>query len=203
MADKIDLDNMLIQAVEHWDMAAVHTAVEDWADPACITPADIPPQVETDATVEIMRYLFSVGTDLNYRSFEEGILWTFSACRQQLNTRHLYFDAGGDVNLAQAGNEMAGLHVAVQHNLPGVVQFFLDASANVNQACHDDASSSDPRHVYGETALHFAAAKADKRIVEMVLSAGADKFVLSSRGHTPVDYAQQNDRFEDILQLFR
>ena len=203
MADQNDLNHILIQAVEKWDMAAVRKAVEDGADASCITPAHIPPQAETDNTVEILRYLFSVGTDVNYRTFEEGILWTFSAYREQLKTLQLYLDAGGDVNLAQAGNEVTRLHVAVQHNLPDVVQFFLDASANVNQACHDDAPTSDPGHVYGETALHFAAAKADKEIIEMLLSAGADKSVLSSRGHTPLDYAQQNDRSEDILQLLR
>jgi hypothetical protein len=132
MADQNDLNHILIQAVEKWDMAAVRKAVEDGADASCITPAHIPPQAETDNTVEILRYLFSVGTDVNYRTFEEGILWTFSAYREQLKTLQLYLDAGGDVNLAQAGNEVTRLHVAVQHNLPDVVQFFLDASANVN-----------------------------------------------------------------------
>jgi hypothetical protein len=203
MANQNDLDNALIKAVQNWDMAAVRKAVEDGADAACVTPAEIPPEVETDTTLEIMRFLFSVGTDVNYRTFEEGILWTFSAYRRQLKTLQLYLDAGGDVNLAQEGNEVTGLHVAVSANFPDVVQFFLDAGAHVNQACHDDAPTSDPGHVYGETALHFAAARADQEIIEMLLAAGADKSARSSKGQTPLDYAQQNDRSEDIFQLLR
>ena len=43
MTDKADLNKLLIDAVEHGDPAKVYRAVEMGADPACITPAHIPP----------------------------------------------------------------------------------------------------------------------------------------------------------------
>lgn len=203
MSDQADLNATLIDAVENGDPTQVYRAVELGADPACITPAHIPPQKETEAHFEIMRYLFAQGTDVNYAGFEEGILMTFSAYRGQLRYLRLYLDAGADINLAQPMNGVTGLHVAVQHNLPEVVRFFLEHGANVDQACPDDAPTTDPGHVYGETALHFAAAGADREIIEMLLAAGADRASRSSRGETPLDYAVRNGRTSDVLQLLR
>lgn len=203
MSDQADLNATLIDAVENGDPPQVYRAVELGADPACITPAHIPPQKETEAHFEIMRYLFAQGTDVNYAGFEEGILMTFSAYRGQLRYLRLYLDAGADINLAQPMNGVTGLHVAVQHNLPEVVRFFLERGANVDQACHDDAPTTDPGHVYGETALHFAAAGADRQIIEMLLAAGADRASRSSRGETPLDYAVRNGRTQDVLQSLR
>lgn len=203
MSFKADLNKTLIVAVENGDLAKVYRAVERGADPACITPAHIPPQQETDEHYEIMRYLFSAGTDVNYAGFDEGILMTFSAYRGQLRYLQLYLEAGADINLAQPMNGVTGLHVAVQHNLPEVVRFFLENGANVDQACHDDAPTTDPGHVYGETALHFAAAGADREIVEMLLTRGADRSAKSSRGETPLDYAIGNGRTLDVLKILK
>ena len=202
MSEHADLNSTLIDAVENGDPAKVYRAIELGADPACITPAHIPPQQETDEHYEIMRFLFSVGTDVNFAGFDEGILMTFSAYRGQLRYLRLYLDAGADINLAQPMNGVTGLHVAVQHNLPDVVRFFLENGANVDQACHEDAPTTDPGHVYGETALHFAAAGADREIIEMLLVHGADQSAKSSRGETPLDYAVRNRRSPDVLQLF-
>ena len=203
MVDRDDLNRILIRAVENGDFKGVKAAVESGAEVSCITPAHIPPLKETDEHYEIMRYLFSSGTDVNYAGFDEGILMTFSAYRGQLRYLQLYLEAGADINLAQPMNGVTGLHVAVQHNLPAVVSFFLDHGATVNQACHDDAPTTDPGHVYGETALHFAAAGASKEIVQMLLDAGADGSAKSSRGETPLDYAVRNDRQENVLRLLR
>lgn len=200
-SDKEGPNATLIDAVENGDPAKVYRAVELGADPACITPAHIPPQQETDEHYEIMRYLFTAGTDVNFAGFDEGILMTFSAYRGQLRYLRLYLEAGADINLAQPMNGVTGLHVAVQHNLPDVVKFFLDNGAVVDQACHDDAPTPDPGHVYGETALHFAAAGADREIIEMLLARGADLSSKSSRGETPLDYAVRNGRTPDVLQL--
>lgn len=201
MSFSADLNATLIDAVENGVPAKVHRAIELGADPACISPAHIPPRQETEEHYEIMKYLFTVGTDVNFAGFEEGILMTFSAYRGQLRYLQLYLEAGADINLAQPMNGVTGLHVAVQHNLPDVVRFFLENGAVVDQACHDDAPTSDPGHVYGETALHFAAAGADREIIEMLLTHGADRSAKSSRGETPLDYAVLNRRTPDVLQL--
>lgn len=201
MTNQHDLNLELIRAVEGGDLKGTKAAIGQGADAACITPAHIPPQWETDAHYEIMRYLFSKGTNVNFAGFDEGILMTFSAYRGQLRYLRLYLEAGADINLAQPMNGVTGLHVAVQHNLPDVVRFFLDQGADVNQACHDDAPTPDPGHVYGETALHFAAAGADREIVEMLLAAGADRSARSSRGETPQDYARRGERTEDVMRM--
>ena len=203
MVDRDDLNRVLIRAVENGDFEGVKAAVEGGAEASCISPAHIPPLTETDEHYEIMRYLFSSGTDVNYAGFDEGILMTYSSYRGQLRYLQLYLEAGADINLAQPMNGVTGLHVAVQHNLPQIVRFFIDHGAIVNQACHDDAPTTDPGHVYGETALHFAAAVASKEIVQMLLDAGADRSAKSSRDETPLDYAVRNDRQEDVLRLLR
>ena len=203
MHSREELNRTLIRVVEIGDFEGVRKAVRQGADAACITPAHIPPQKETDEHYEIMRYLFAKGTDVNYAGFEEGILMTFSAYRGQLRYLRLYLEAGADINLAQPMNGVTGLHVAVQHNLPEIVRFFLDHGASVDQACHDDAPTTDPGHVYGETALHFAAAGADREIVQMLLAAGADRFAKSSKGESSLDYAIRNNRTEDVLGLLR
>ena len=203
MTDMADLNKLLIDAVEHGDPVKVYRAVEMGADPACITPAHIPPRRETEEHFDIMRYLFSEGTDVNFAGLDEGILMTFSAYRGQLRSLRLYLEAGADINLAQPMNGVTGLHVAVQHNLPDVVRFFLENDAIVDQVCHDDAPTTDPGHVFGETALHFAAAGADREIVEMLLAFGADRASKSSRGETPLDYAVRNSRSPDVLRLLK
>ncbi len=108
MSDQADLNATLIDAVENGDPTQVYRAVELGADPACITPAHIPPQKETEAHFEIMRYLFAQGTDVNYAGFEEGILMTFSAYRGQLRYLRLYLDAGADIKVFP-GRNAAGL----------------------------------------------------------------------------------------------
>lgn len=203
MSNLEELNRALIRAVEDGNFEGVREAVGQGADAACITPAHIPPQKETDEHYEIMRYLFARGTDVNFAGFEEGILMTFSAYRGQSRYLRLYLEAGADINLAQPMNGVTGLHVAVQHNLPEMVRFFLDHGAKVDQACHDDAPTTDPGHVYGETALHFAAAGADREIVQMLLAAGADRSAMSSRGESPLDYAVRKNRPEDVLGLLR
>mgnify|MGYP001397023827 CR=1 FL=1 len=212
-----EANRALIQAFENENLDQVRHAIERGADARVITPAHFPPRAETEAYIDILRYLFAQGTDVNNTAFGEGIAMTFAAYRRQLRYLQLFVDVGGDVNLAQPANGVTGLHVAVQHNLPDVVQFFIDAGANINQACYADAPTSDPGHVYGETALHFAAAGADKEIIEQLLLAGADKTALSSSGETPLQYALSPERphpirpkvpkgetrSEDILQLLR
>ena len=203
--------------MEDGNLDHIRKTVDAGADAACITAAHIPPPEETDTYIEIMRYLFSMGTDVNYTGFDEGIMITFPAYRRQLKYLELLVESGADVNLAQPSNGVTALHIAVQHNLLDVVQFLLESGADVNQTCHDDAPTSDPGHVYGETALHFAAAGADKEIIEALLEAGADKSIKSSKGETPLDYAQSparpspirsktsegGSRSEEILQLLR
>ena len=122
MSEHADLNATLIDAVENGDLAKVHRAIELGADPACITPAHIPPQQETDEHYEIMKYLFSVGTDVNFAGFDEGILMTFSAYRGQLRYLRLYLDAGADIN----GNYIRKCHALnVPHPLAPTGAAFL------------------------------------------------------------------------------
>lgn len=200
MAEQETLNKALIQGFENADMNQVREAIGGGADARCITPAHIPPRAETESYLAIMRYLLSEGTDVNDVTFEEGIILTFAAYRRQLKYLQLFVDVGADVNLAQPANGVTGLHVAVQHNFPDVVQFFIDAGADVNQACHPDAATSDPGHVHGEMALHFAAASADKEVIDQLLAAGADKAAKSSRGESHLDYALSPERPSPTLK---
>ena len=205
MSEQTDQNDALKLAVRDGDFGRVRRLIEVGADAACITAAIIPPKVETAEHGEIMRYLFAHGTDVNDNNFDEGTLLMFSAGRGQLKYLQLYLDAGADINLALAANGLTGLHSGVQVNNLEVVRFFIDAGANVNAKSHDDAPTSDddPPRTFGETPLHLAAAFADKGLIEFLLEAGADKGFLSSKGKTPLEYALERERPEEILELLR
>ena len=205
MSEQKDQNDTLKVAVREGDFDRVRQLIEAGADSGCITAAIIPPMVETAEHGEIMRYLFANGTDVNDNNFDEGTLLMFSAGRGQLKYLRLYLDAGADINLALAVNGLTGLHSATEVNNLEVVRFFIDAGANVNAKSHDDAptSSDDPPRTYGETPLHFAAAFAGKGIIKLLLEAGADKGFLSAKGKTPLEYALERERPEEILDLLR
>lgn len=205
MAEQIDRNKAMIQAVKEVDLDGVRQLVEGGAEASCITAAVIPPMQETAEHEEIMRYLFTHGTDVNHNEFDEGTMLMFSAGRGQLKYLQLYLDVGADINLASAVNGLTGLQCGVQVNNLEVVRFFVQSGADVNQRCHEDAptSTDDPPRTYGETALHFAASYADKEIIELLLEAGADKALPSAKIETPLDYARKRDRPDEILQLLR
>ena len=104
MAEQADQNKALIQAVRDADLDVVRQLVEGGADASCITAAVIPPMQETTEYEEIMRYLFTHGTDINHNEFGEGTLLMFSAGRGQLKYLQLYLDVGADINLASAVN---------------------------------------------------------------------------------------------------
>ena len=64
------LNEALRRAVESGDIEAVRKAVEMGADAGTITSNQIPPTEETQEHYEVMRYLFTVGTDVNHRGVE-------------------------------------------------------------------------------------------------------------------------------------
>lgn len=205
MSEQKDKNDLLKLAVREGDYKRVRQLVEGGADASNITAATIPPMVETSEHGEIMRYLFLNGTDVNHNTFDEGTLLMFSAGRGQLEYLQLYLDSGADINLPSAVNGLTGLHSGAKLNKPEVVAFFIEAGADVNRKSHDDAptSSDDPPRTYGEAPLHLAAAFADKEVIELLLAAGADKELLSSKRETPLEYAEKRKRPEQILELLR
>ncbi len=204
MSEQTGQNDLLKLAVREGDYKRVSQLIEGGVDASCITAAVIPPMVETSEHGAIMRYLFLNGTDVNHNTFDEGTLLMFSAGRGQLEYLQLYLDSGADINLPSAVNGLTGLHIGAKLNKPEVVEFFIEAGADVNRS-HDDAptSSDDPPRTYGEAPLHLAAAFADKEVIELLLAAGADKELVSSKGETPFDYAEKRQRPEQILEVLR
>ncbi len=76
------------------------------------------------------------------------------------------------------GNGRTGLIVGTMAKRPNVVQFFLEAKADV-----------DARDVYGFSALHYAAQIGDVAAVKVLLAAGANPELYSKQCLAPADLA--------------
>jgi ankyrin repeat protein len=56
---------------------------------------------------------------------------------------------------------------------------------------------------WGETPLHVAAVCGDREMIEVLLAAGAGKTIATTNGKTPLDYAEQYQRPEEIRNLLK
>lgn len=85
-----------------------------------------------------------------------------------------------------------------------VVKLLLEHGADVNaKTIPDIATGAFMRDVRtcGETPLHRAAAYADARIIELLLSYGADKEIKDANGNSPLSWASMHLRPGAILSL--
>ncbi len=84
------------------------------------------------------------------------------------------------------------LYLAAQNNSLTVVQYFLDAGADVNVRTTGE---------YGDTILHAAVWTKDLRVVQVLLERGADPMATNSKGWTPLRLARYHVRGKEMLQL--
>lgn len=94
----------------------------------------------------------------------------------------LLLDRGADPNQAARNpTKVTALHAAVSSNQPQIVEWLLDAGADVNARQQSDY-----------TPLMGAAANARTEILEMLLPRGADATLLTTDGKTAADLAREH-----------
>ena len=84
------------------------------------------------------------------------------------------------------------LYLAAQNNSLAVVQYFLDAGADVNARTTGE---------YGDTILHAAVWTKDLHVVQTLLEHGADPMATNAKGWTPLRLARYHVRGKEMLQL--
>ena len=98
-------------------------------------------------------------------------------------------DAGADVHAADK-NGVTALHHAVRFRSPVAVGTLIEYGADVNRACRKSGSTPLHRAVTPTGAPGTAGRRAEaRRIVALLLAAGADPSVRNKRGKTPGEYA--------------
>ncbi|KAL4906347.1 heterokaryon incompatibility protein-domain-containing protein [Aspergillus multicolor] len=97
-----------------------------------------------------------------------------------------------DVNQPPSqGNRKTGLMAAVKEGVPIEVKNYLYGGADVNAA--DDQ---------GRSALHYATARGDPRLVRLLVEVGADPSKVDEHRKTAVDYAEE-EKVERVMDALR
>ena len=114
----------------------------------------------------------------------------FNDQRKRLVTR---LKAGADVHAVDK-NGVTALHHAVRFRNPIAVETLIEHGADVNQACRKSGSTPLHRAVTSTGAPGTAGKRAEaRRIVALLLAAGADPSIRNKRGRTPADYATDEE----------
>ena len=155
--------------------------------------------------LELVRYLISLGADVDYTGMEEGSPLMLAAFAGKTGHMKLFIEAGADVNLAMPVGGETALHDAAVQGHTDAVELLIEAGADVNRTANSNAPTSmfTGRKLAGETPLHFAAEFGDAAMIAALLEAGADKSRANSQGDLAIDYATRKGRPEKILELLR
>src|SRR5215207_4519189 len=96
--------------------------------------------------------------------------------------------AGADIH-AKDKNGVTALHHAVRFRSRAAVKTLIEHGVNVNQACRRNGSTALHRAVTQTGAPGTAGkAQAAKKIVELLMAAGADPSIANKSGKKPVEY---------------
>ena len=155
---------------------------------------------------DIVRFLLDKGAKVNYNGFVEGTILMFAAGNGDLEHLTLFLKSGANPKVRLTVTGETALHTAA-HRKNGIeaAKLLIEAGANVNEKTEVDARTQmrEPKRVWGETPLHFAAHLAESEMINFLLKSGADKSIKTAQGETPLAYAERYQRPEEILRLLR
>ena len=198
------LNESLIEAAKSGDLEQVRALVEKGADPNF---GEIPSfsWAYFKGHTDISKWLLNQGGNVNHDEFTEMTLLMAATVRGDVEFVEFLIDSGADVNLSlPAGGETA-LHKAAIQNQPETMKLLIQRGGDVNRRTKIGGKTEMDFFgtVWGETPLHIAAVAADKEVITLLIEAGADKTLKTSKGATPLGYAQHHERPEEIIQLLR
>jgi ankyrin repeat protein len=156
----------------------------------------------------ITAYLLSKGADPNIQRNENGASVLAGLCYvNKVECAKLLLEHGADPNRGRDESREAPLH----HALAGgadmeLIKLLIDHGANVNVKTKPAVFSYNffgDTPTRGETPLHRAAAYASTEIVEILLTAGADRSIQDVDGYSPHSWAGWHRRSKELVELLR
>lgn len=197
-----DLDKQLKDAAKAGDLVKVRELIEAGVD---VNAGDIPAFLWAyfEGHKEIVRLFVANGANVNYDGFDEGTLLTTAALFGDAEFIDYLISNGAEVNLGLPLGGDTALHHAAYGNQAASVERLLHHGAIIDQRAKSSGTTSLNNFltIQGEAPLHIAAVRADRELVEQLLSASADKEITNANGKTPFDLAKEHDRAADILEV--
>ena len=146
----------------------------------------VSPIVVSRKSLEIIKMLAEAGADVNTRDAEGGTT-PLSGCSYEVGT--YLIEQGADID-AFGYEELTPLAYATYDRNLALVEHLLAKGAKVNRAHPTERI----------TPLHWAVRRCGMRMIRALLEAGADPLLQDAKGETPLDWAKQADRDEEVIQ---
>jgi ankyrin repeat protein len=197
-----DLSDQLIEAATEGDFAEVKRLVGAGAD---VNYGPVPAYLKAyfRGHIEIAKYLYDEGGDVNYDGFGEVTPLMGAAIRDDVDFMAYLIERGAKVDLPlPAGGETA-LHKAAVQNRVGAAHLLIERGADVNRRTKEGGKTEMPvfKILREETPLHIAAVRSNEELIGVLLEAGAEKGAKTTEGKTAHDYAVEHDRPKEVIDL--
>lgn len=144
------------------------------------------------ADLDVISELIERGADVNAKDEDERSVLTF-ACYAYTGALPLLLDAGANVHYRTSFGTSPLMTCAAYNGHPEAIDILLEAGAELN--AQDSA---------GRTPL-ICAARGNRNpdVLLVLLKAGADANLTDNKGRRAIDYARENEKFEetDALQV--
>lgn len=144
--------------------------------------------------LECVKLLLERGADANAMTHFGWVPFHCAASRGKTDVVELYLQLGMPVNTVTAVKQKTALHLAAYAGMARTVRMLCTNGASVDHQSYK-----------GETALHLATRNFKPEIVELLLSLGANKFVINKDGFTPQDILRnlKNGGIESQKEMLR
>jgi ankyrin repeat protein len=143
--------------------------------------------------------LLERGADVNAQSVYGATPLHQAAWRGHLLLLQTLLTAEPELNITTNGGTSDGIDfgmtpliLAIRRQSLPMVRALLDAGADVND-----------RNLYDRTALHYAAERAESKVIELLLDHGAEPNPVDYEGATPLALALKGGAQPDVIQLLR
>ncbi len=138
----------------------------------------------------VVRFLIENGANIDDTNYNEKTTAFYEACKSDfLGIANILADAGADINKKNA-KLVSPLMIAVYTNRERIVKFLLNKGVSI-----DDVD------LHGQSALFIGCKTASFEIIKMLVEAGANIYLKSNTGETPLDIARYFGKHDVVTYL--
>lgn len=156
----------------------------------------------------VTEFLLASGADPDAQTNEFGASVLAGLCYvNQIECVKLLLEHGANPNLGRRESLETPLHHALANDTSTeLIRLLIAYEADVNAKTKPGVTSYNfygQTPTRGETPLHRAAAYADRKTIELLLTNGADPTLADNDGHLPYHWAGWHRRPEDLVELLK